>query len=585
MTEPNLATPGTTPAPPNGAPGGDTPAPPRSAPPTADAPPPVGAAPVSTPQQPAPAAQPGAAAEAPQGANRSGRALAALRRHWLFSALLAAGLVMRVLTQIAYHPALIYVDTLKYLYGASPGSEPLGYTAILRVILSAGGLAAVAAIQHLLGLAMAVALYAVLLRRGVPRWLAALAVAPVLLDAYQLQMEQLIMPDVWFEALVVAGLVVLLWQPRVSLPAAVAGGLVLGAAAAVMQLGEVLVVPAVVFTLSAGFQMGGGWRQALSRSAALAAAFVLVILGYSGLSYVHDGHFFLANRQSLSGRLAVAADCATLHLPASVRPLCPTPAQQANGADWLEHSGSSPLHADHHSHLIGQLNSAVLSQQLPRVAASIARDSFRLFALTRDPVQSVTPISRWQFQTSYPTYPPWTEVCPPGQLSAADCLAQQQGIQKQVAPVSDILLRPGGTIVVGVQKQAFGKFQASQLRLSYGRNARVNRPIAGFLRGYQLHGGYTPGPLLALFCLTGLAGSLLLLFRRLDGRTRQLALGCLLFTATAAAVLLPPDVYEYSWRYELPAVVTLVPAGVLGSWALVSMRKARAKPPGAPAQS
>ena len=71
-----------------------------------------------------------------------------------------------------------------------------------------------------------------------------------------------------------------------------------------------------------------------------------------------------------------------------------------------------------------------------------------------------------------------------------------------------------------------------------------------------------------------LAGSLLLLFRRLTDRTRQLALGCLLFTATAAVVLLSPDVYEFSWRYELPAVVTLVPAGVLGLWALRSLRKA-----------
>ena len=49
------------------------------------------------------------------------------RRHWLVSALLAAGLVLRVLTQVGYRPALIYVDTLKYLYGASPGADPLGY--------------------------------------------------------------------------------------------------------------------------------------------------------------------------------------------------------------------------------------------------------------------------------------------------------------------------------------------------------------------------------------------------------------------------------------------------------------------------
>jgi hypothetical protein len=152
---------------------------------------------------------------------------------------------------------------------------------------------------------------------------------------------------------------------------------------------------------------------------------------------------------------------------------------------------------------------------------------------------------------------------------------QQTAIQKQVAPASDLLIRPGGTIVVGVQKKAFGKFHASRLRLSYGRTAQVNRSVARFLRGYQLQGGYTPGPLLLLFTLTGLAGSLLLLFRRLTDRTRQLALGCLLFTATAAVVLLSPDAYEFSRRYELPAVVTLVPAGVLGIWAIVSMRKAK----------
>ena len=63
-------------------------------------------------------------------------------------------------------------------------------------------------IQHLLGLGMAVAIYLLLLRRGVPRWLAALATAPVLLDAYQLQIEQNVMPDVMFEALIMAGVVV-----------------------------------------------------------------------------------------------------------------------------------------------------------------------------------------------------------------------------------------------------------------------------------------------------------------------------------------------------------------------------------------
>ena len=64
----------------------------------------------------------------------------------------------------------------------------------------------VAGFQHLLGLTMALALYATLTRRHAARWAAALATAPLPLDAYQPQMEQTIMPDVTFEARITARL-------------------------------------------------------------------------------------------------------------------------------------------------------------------------------------------------------------------------------------------------------------------------------------------------------------------------------------------------------------------------------------------
>ncbi|HEX7994504.1 MAG TPA: hypothetical protein VF506_11325, partial [Streptosporangiaceae bacterium] len=114
--------------------------------------------------------------------------------HWLLVVLMAAGLGLRVAAQIAYHPALLYIDSIKYLYNAYPGADPVGYKAPLRAILAVGNLGTVTAIQHLLGLAMAAAIYMVLIRRDVPRWLAAIAVAPLLLDAYQIQIEQNIMP-------------------------------------------------------------------------------------------------------------------------------------------------------------------------------------------------------------------------------------------------------------------------------------------------------------------------------------------------------------------------------------------------------
>jgi hypothetical protein len=471
------------------------------------------------------------------------RILPVLRRHWLVTALLAAGLGLRVLSRLAYQPALIYVDTLKYLYGVYPGSDPAGYQAMLNFLTPFRGLAGVAVLQSLVGLAMAGVLYAVLVRRGVVRWLAAVAAAPVLLDAYQLHMEQMIMPDIFFEAAIVAALALLLWRPAVSAPFAAWAGLILGTSATLKTVGEVLILPAAVYLLAAG----GAWRRTIALTAACAAAFALPIVVYCTVHAFSTGHFRLAAGQSRAGRLTAQADCATLKLPADVRPLCPTPREQANGPDWLLHSSASPLRAArippgaNRAQLISTLDSAIEHQQPLRVAVGIARDAVRLFAPTRDGSPWITPISRWQFQTSYPTYPKW------------------------------VTLGKNNVIIVGLQYRTFGMFFFRPLKPSYGGPAEVNRPVAGFLRAYQLRGGFTPGPLLALFAVLGLVGSVLALTRRARGaRGRQLALASLLFTATAVTILVVPDVLEFSWRYQLPALITLPPAGVLGIAALLS---------------
>ena len=249
-----------------------------------------------------------AAAAASATLGRRAAAAAILRRHWLAGLLLAVGLILRVLALLAYRPALFYIDSDKYL-SSSRGNDPEGYKAPLRATLFAANFNTVVAIQHLLGLAIAVALYVLLVRRGASRWLAVLAIAPVLLDGYQLQQEQTIMPTVWFEALIVAGLVILLWRPDPSWRLVVAAGLVLGTSATVAQVGEVLVVPAVIYLLVAG----GGWRRALGRAAALCTAFAVPILAYSTGSLLATGLFGLSHQgvTSLYGRTAAAVDCAT----------------------------------------------------------------------------------------------------------------------------------------------------------------------------------------------------------------------------------------------------------------------------------
>lgn len=482
-----------------------------------------------------------------------------LKRHWLASALITMGATLRVLVMMAYHPAIIYIDSLKYLYSYWPGSDPIEYKIPLKLILAFGDLGTVGFVQHLLGIAMAIALYAVLVRRGAPRWLGALAIAPVLFDAYQLQAEAMIMPDVWFEAMVVAGLVVLLWNPAPSLRVLIIGGALLGFSTGLRQAGEILIVPALVYVLV----IGGGWRLMLRNAVAVTAAFAMAVVLYLGTSLALTGHFWISRSQiSLTyGRMAAVADCATLNLPADEKPLCPTKAQQAMGPDWLDHSGSSPLHTysltetlpagvagGTNGPLVTRFNRAVESQQPLRVISGILRDSVKLFAVTRHTSPGDTPIWRWQFQGNFPTYDPYIFI-------------KNNSIWILVPPLDS------GKIML--------------LKPTYGGAPQVDAPIANFLRSYQLKGGYTPGPLLALFVLTGLIGSLLIFARRRIGPAgRGVAQACALFFVSALALLAISDLFEFTWRYQLPALVTLPPAGALGiAMIITAVRKPRAQVP------
>jgi hypothetical protein len=486
------------------------------------------------------------------------RTLALLQRNWLASILIVCGAVLRLMANMAYHPAILYIDTLKYLYDAWPGADPVGYKIPLKIALAFGDLGFVEFTQHLLGLAMAITIYAVLVRRGVPRWLAAIGIAPILLDGYQLNIESMIMPDVWFEVFIVAGLAFLLWRPRLTLGMAMVGGAMLGASVGIRQVGEILIVPALILVIA----QGGGWRFILQRAAAVTGAFALAVLFYLSASYQLTGHFWIS-RSSVSltyGRMAAVADCATLKLPKVEQPLCPDAKQQAAGPDWLDHSIASPLRlypnhltALHYSpkviasknQYVVDFNRAVERQQPLRVIKGILRDSIKLFALTRHTDPGDTPISRWQFQDGFPSkeYYPWIQV-------------------KHNSIYVDIGTLHASTV--------------EKLKPQYGGSAEVDKPIAAFLRSYQLDGGYTPGPYMALAVILGVIGSLLIFARkRLTPAARLTAQACIGFFGMGLLVLAVSDFFEFTWRYQIPALVTLPPAGALGLAVLLQARKRR----------
>src|SRR5258705_8357274 len=109
-----------------------------------------------------------------------------LRQHRVLVVLVAMGALIRVGMMFAYYPAFGYFyDTRAYMDAASTNTPsviwPFGYSAMLKVLDKlTGHIASVSIVQHLMGLAMGVAVYALLTRRGVRRGWSALAAAPVL---------------------------------------------------------------------------------------------------------------------------------------------------------------------------------------------------------------------------------------------------------------------------------------------------------------------------------------------------------------------------------------------------------------------
>jgi hypothetical protein len=450
----------------------------------------------------------------------AGRTCQLIRRHWAFAAVLAAGVALRVATSLAYWPALVYVDSPKYLSGADE-ADPVGYRVLLLPLNRLGGLGLVAAVQHLIGLGLGVALYVMLVRRGVPRWLAVIAAAPVLLDAYQLQIEQMILPDLMFEAMIAVGIIVLAWSRRPGLWAILVGAAVLGGSVDVRQVGEVLVIPLVLFV----FLSVKGWRLRIASTVAAVVAFGVPVLAYMSFNAHETGHFAVTTNPPnlLYGRAAYAADCQTLVLPSYERVLCPSQAliTTVGGIDGLIHDYRAPgaTYKPPKGMTVGQVESdfakRVIKQQPVRFAGSVTRDTVRLFALTRDGVAvAETPISRWQFQPKFPTY--------------------------------------GHGIVLRTINQDVGHVPAG------------NKPLDRVLRDYQLYGGYTPGPLYLIGLLLGVIGSCFAFGRR-PVEDRLLGIACLLVTVAAIAVLGLSDLFEFSWRYQIPAAITIVPAGAIGA--------------------
>jgi hypothetical protein len=485
--------------------------------------------------------------ESSAGVDRPSRAVrlnTLLRRNWLFVALVIVGVGLRVIAWLAYQPALLYTDSYYYLDNVAALDpqylDPIGYSLfVLKPLLALDGLQLVSAVQHLAGIGMALLLYRVALRCGVRRWLAALGTAPVLLDGYQNQIEQNVLTDVWLQVLLVLVLWLLLGRrtPRAWMFGV--AGLAIGLAMSVRMVAITLIVPVAIYALLAGRQwrVPGGWRRIAARFGALVGCFAIVVVAYAGYFDAKAGYWGLSNSSgnSLYGRTAVVADCAKLDLDKVLAQLCPPqPVGQRASSNDLAHSDGDPKWPGYvppgetKYDLERQFADRVIEKQPLDVAAAILKDFGKGFLPVHSTLHGDPPSELWDFHPDFPTF---------------------------TRDPNDHTTNP--------------YTQTNAEAVEYGgKGLSLNRGLATFLDHYQDF-GYTPGPLLAALGVLGLLGGFGV------GRARRsgLCAATLLTTGLAITVLGTAAVFEFSWRYQLPGLVLLPLAGILGITALTSRRR------------
>jgi hypothetical protein len=144
-------------------------------------------------------------------------AIRPLVSHAPFLAALIGGAVVRWITVLGYPGVLWFTGDSYFYLGRALRPEPspsktLGYSYLLNLLEPAHSLTLVAVLQHLMGLAIAVMVYALLRRAGLPGWAATLFTLPILYDAYQIELEHLLMSEALFTFLIAAALTLLLWR-------------------------------------------------------------------------------------------------------------------------------------------------------------------------------------------------------------------------------------------------------------------------------------------------------------------------------------------------------------------------------------
>ena len=271
-------------------------------------------------------------------------------------------MALRLLMWLEYRPAMMNnPDSVAYLQIAEESlfktdpARPAGYPMFLRMLHEvAANVDLVIVLQHLLGIATALLLYATVRRVGAPVWAGLVAAAAVLLSLDQIQFEHTLQAEGPFTfglALVCYGAVRSLEDPRRVLGPVttrhlwiVGCGIVLGLAAWVRAIG----VPLIPFlALWFALAIPGRWWERLAHAGMLGLSAGALVLVYFGLNSAATGSFGLTRSAgwALYARTAPFADCTQFQPPAGTKGLCELSAPKTRpGPDYYGWVPRSPAY-------------------------------------------------------------------------------------------------------------------------------------------------------------------------------------------------------------------------------------------------
>jgi hypothetical protein len=433
--------------------------------------------------------------------------------HRLFVIVLIPAVLLRADAELGYRWQAWFNDSFEYLantvhFNLDP-TRVSGYSVFLKLLQPFHSYALITILQHLMGLAVAIMVYALARHRfGAPAWLATLAAVPVLYDGFEIQLEHLILSDVPFLFVLMLATTLLLWNPAgpsVRLSAVI--GLLLGLGVVLRSVGEPLLAVFIVYMIIRRFN----WRKI---AATLVVALVPVV-AYAGAFDLEHGQFAMSDATGvfLYSRVMTFADCSKMHVPADELWLCTVvPPDKRPIAQAYIWTSATPL-------------DRFPPNKFAPVPNKLAED-FAIRAIEAQPLG----YARAVFDDTWRVFGWNRQVFP------------------QAATYDEYLFLPQGLPIPSWDDATgLGPYKSYAAAYVQGNpNTQVVNPYAVIIRDYQKY-VWLPGTIYGLILLAGLAG-IAAAWRRLGGEA------LLPWAISLALIVVPAATAEFDYRYVLPAV-------------------------------